>query len=178
MAELCREFGISRKTGLKSAFEEVSMRLESGMRFDQCIGLQDRDALDGRVFDANVLTCHDKPLSAGENIRVGGRAYRYEGDDNLGNSHFTALEPFPEFETVEIAHKDIFIVLEIYPMKNGHFYVWPYVQRGETSGNYTRRAFRFVGEFETREAAVQAGIEAGKKEIADYDYLEVGHARR
>src|SRR5580704_13227663 len=75
MAELCREFGISRKTGLKSAFEEVSMRLESGMRFDQCIGLQDRDALDGRVFDANVLTCHDKPLSAGENIRVGGRAY-------------------------------------------------------------------------------------------------------
>ncbi len=82
------------------------MRLDNGMRFDQCIGLHDRDALDGKVFDVNALTCHDKPLSSRENIRVGGRAYRYDGDDNLGNSHFTALEPFPEFETVEKSYKD------------------------------------------------------------------------
>src|ERR1700730_2460508 len=82
------------------------MRSENGMRFDQCVGLRDRDALDGKVFDANALTCHDKPLSAGENIRVGGRAYRYDGDDSLGNSQFTALEPFPEFETVEKPYKD------------------------------------------------------------------------
>jgi hypothetical protein len=141
------------------------MRLENGMRFDHCIGLQDRDSLDGKIFDANVLTCHDKPLSSGENISVGGRAYRYDGDDNLGNSHFTALEPFPEFEVVERACKDLFIVLEIYPMKNGHFYVWPYVQSGETSGNYTRRAFRFAGEFENLDAAIQAGFEAGQQEI-------------
>ena len=107
------------------------MRLENGMRFDHCIGLRDRDALDGKVFDANVLTCHDKPLNSGENIRAGGRAYRYDGDDSLGNSLFTALEPFPEFETVERLYKDnLFVVLEIYPMKNGHFYIWPYVQSG------------------------------------------------
>jgi hypothetical protein len=141
------------------------MRLENGMRFDDCMGLQDRDSLDGKIFDANVLTCHDKPLSSGENIRVGGRAYRYDGDDNLGNSHFTALEPFPEFDVVEKAYKDLFIVLEIYPMKNGHSYVWPYVQSGETSGNYTRRAFRFPGEFENRDAAIQAGFEAGQQEV-------------
>ena len=141
------------------------MRLENGMRFDHCIGLQDKDSLNGKIFDANVLTCRDKPLSSGENIRVGGRAYRYDGDDNLGNSHFTALEPFPEFEVVERAYKDLFIVLEIYPMKNGRFYVWPYVQSGETSDNFTRRAFRFAGEFETREAAEQAGFEAGQQEI-------------
>jgi hypothetical protein len=144
------------------------MRLENGMRFDNCIGLQDRDALDGEVFDAHMLTCHDKPLSSGENIRVGGRAYRYDGDDNLGNSRFTAQEPFPKFETVERACEDLFIVLEIYPIENGHFYVLPYVQSGETSSNHTRRAFRFAGEFETREAAEQAGFEAGKKEINDY----------
>jgi hypothetical protein len=150
------------------------MRLENGMRFDHCLGLQDRDALDGKLFDANVLTCHDKLLSSGENIRVGGRAYRYDGDDNLGNSHFTPLEPFPEFETVERAHKDLFIVLEIYPMKNGHFYVWPYVQSGETSGSYTRRAFGFAGEFENREAAEQAGFEAGENEIDEYYSLKIG----
>lgn len=141
------------------------MRLDNGMKFDHCVGLQDRDALDGKIFDGNVLTCHDKALSTGESIRVGGRAYRYDGDDNLGNSHFTALEPFPEFETVEKPYKDLFIVLEICPMKNGHFYVWPYVQSGETSGNYTRRAFKFMGEFDTREAAERAGFEAGEKEI-------------
>src|SRR5260370_35632159 len=110
------------------------MRFDNGMRFDPCVGLQDRDSLNGEIFDANVLTCHDRPLSSGENIRVGGRAYRYDGDDNLGNSHFTALEPFPEFEAVEKAYKDLFIVLEIYPMKNRHFYGWPYSQGGETSG--------------------------------------------
>src|ERR1700674_3388967 len=98
------------------------MRLENGMRFDRCIGLQDRDALDGKVFDANVLTCHDNPLSSGENIRVGGRAYLYDGDDSLGNSIFTPLEPFPEFDRVEKPYKDnLFVVLEIYPIKNGHF---------------------------------------------------------
>lgn len=143
------------------------MRRKDGMSFDNCIGLQDRGD-DGKVFDANTLTCHDKPLSAGENIRVGGRAYLYRGDDNLGNSIFVPSEPFPEFETVEKPYKDVFIVLEIYPMKNGHFYVWPYVQSGETSsGTFTRRAFRLVGEFETREAAVQASFEAGEKEIDD-----------
>ena len=47
------------------------MRLENGMRFDRCIGLQDRDGMDGRVFDADVLTCHDRPLSAGDEISVG-----------------------------------------------------------------------------------------------------------
>jgi hypothetical protein len=150
------------------------MRLENGMRFDHCIGLQDRDSLDGKIFDANVLTGHDKPLSSGENIKVGGRAYRYDGDDNLGNSHFTALEPFPEFERIERAYKDLFIVLEIYPMENGHFYVLPYVQSGETSGTYTRRAFGFAGEFDTRDAAEQAGFEAGEEEIDEFSSLRVG----
>ena len=143
------------------------MRLENGMHFDHCIGLQDRNGLDGKVFDANVLSCHDKPLSSGENIRVGNRAYRYEGNDNLGNSIFTALEPFPEFQTIEKPYRDNFlVVLEIYPMKNGHFYVWPYVQDGASSSDhYTRQTFRFTGEFETRDAAIQAGLEAGQKEI-------------
>jgi hypothetical protein len=140
------------------------MRLEKGMRFDHCIGLQDRDSFDGRVFDANVLECHDKPLSPGESVRVGGRAYRYDGDDSLGNSHFTPSEPFPEFETVEKPYKDnLSVVLEVYPMKNGHFYIWPYVQSGATSsGTFTRRLFPFKGEFENREAAIQAGWAAGK----------------
>ena len=60
-------------------------------------------------------------------------------------------------------------------MENGHFYVWPYVQSGATSsGNHTRRHFSFAGEFETREAATQAGFEAGEKEIDDYYSLKVG----
>jgi|SRR5208283_1345793 len=143
------------------------MRLENGMRFDHCIGLQDRDSLDGQVFDADVLICHDKPLSSGESIRVGGRAYRYDGDDNLSNSHFTALEPIPEFETVEKLYKDnLFVVLEIYPMKNGHFYVWPYVQNGATSSDhFTRWGFLFKGEFESRDAAMEAGWAAGKERV-------------
>lgn len=141
------------------------MRLENGIRFNRCLGLQDRDVLDGKIFNANVLVCHDKPLSNGENIRVGDRAYRYEGDDSLGNSIFTALEPFPEFEMVEKSYKDLFIVLEIYPMKNGHFYVRPYVQSDESCGDHTRRGFPFAGDFESREAAVQAGFEAGRREI-------------
>jgi len=142
------------------------MRSENGMRFNGCIGLQDRNALNGSVFDADVLTCHDKPLSSGEGIRVGGRAYRYDGDDSLGNSHFTALEPWPEFELVQKLYRDnLFVVLEVYPMKNGHFYVWPYVQIGATSDHYTREGFRFVGEFETREAAIEAGWAAGKERI-------------
>jgi hypothetical protein len=136
------------------------------MRFDHCVGLQDKDD-SGKVFDANTLTCHDKPLGAGESIRVGGRAYRYNGDDNLGNSIFAALEPFPECETIEKHYKDnLFVVLEIYPMKNGHFYIWPYVQNGASSSdNYTRQVFRFTGEFETREAAIEAGWKAGKEWI-------------
>lgn len=145
--------------------ENVSVRLDNGMRFDRCIGLQDRDVLDGKIFSANALNCHEQPLSTGESIRVGDRAYRYEGDDSLGNSLFIALEPFPEFETVEQAYKELFVVLEVYPMKNGHFYVRPYVQSGETGHDYTRRGFPFAGEFESREAAVQAGFEAGRKEI-------------
>src|SRR5260221_7939067 len=146
---------------------ELPMLLENGMRFDQCVGLQDRDALNGKVFDANVLNCHDRSLSSGESIRVGGRAYRYDGDDSLGNSHFTAQEPFPQFETVEKPYKDnLFVVLEIYPMKNGRFYVWPYVQSGSTtSDHYTREGFQFKGEFETREAAIEAGWMAGKERI-------------
>jgi len=92
------------------------MRSKAGMRFDRCIGLQDRDDA-GMVFDANVLTCHDKPLKSGESIRVAGRAYRYDGDDNLGNSIFIATEPFPQFETIEEPYKDgLFIVLELYPI--------------------------------------------------------------
>jgi hypothetical protein len=143
------------------------MRLENGMRFDQCVGLQDRDALDGKVFDVNGLTCHDKTLSSGESISVGGRAYRYDGDDNLGNSHFTALEPYPEFETVEKPYKEnLFVVLEIYLMKNGHFYIRPYVQTGATSSDhYTRAGFQFKGEFESREAAIEAGWLAGKERM-------------
>ena len=142
------------------------MRSKDGMRFDRCIGLQDRDDA-GRVFEANVLTCHDKRLKRGESIRVACRAYRYDGDDNLGNSIFIATEPFPQFETIEEPYKDgLFIVLELYPMKNGHCYVRPYVQSGSNSSqHYTRRAFSFMGEFETREEAEQAGFEAGKKEI-------------
>lgn len=151
------------------------MRLENGMRFDRCIGLQDRDGLDCKLFDANELSCRDKPLSSGENIRVGDRVYRYEGDDSLGNSIFTPLEPFPKFETVENTYKDLFIVLEVYPMKNDHFYVRPYVQRGETGGDYTRRGFPFAGKFESREAAVQAGLEAGRKEIDTHYVSEPGH---
>ncbi len=143
------------------------MRLENGMRFDRCVGLQDKDGLDGKVFDANVLTCNDKPLSVGENIRVGGRAYRYDGDDGLGNSLFTALEPFPEPEIVEMLCRDnLFVVLEVYPMKNGHSYVRPYVQMGATnSDGYSRQGFQFRGEFENREAAIEAGWEASKERI-------------
>ncbi len=144
------------------------MRQENGMRFDRCIGLQDRDAVSGEVFDANVLTCHDKPLNGGEIIRVGvaGRSYRYDGDDGLGNSIFTPLEPFPEFERVERPYKDnLSVVLEIYPMRNGHFYIWPYVQSGETSGSYSRQHFQFAGEFETREDAIEAGWAAGRERI-------------
>jgi hypothetical protein len=142
------------------------MRLENGMRFDHCVGLKDR-AIDGSVFDANVLTSHDKPLNSGESIRVGGRPYRYDGDDSLGNSLFTALEPFPAFETVERQYKDdIFVVLEIYPMKNGHFYICPYVQSGaRSSDHYTREGFSFRGEFDTREKAIEAGWVAGKERI-------------
>jgi len=151
------------------------MRLENGMRFDHCIGLQDRDGMDGKIFDADMLKCDDKPLGAGESIRVGGRAYRYDDDDNLGNSIFTPLEPFPEFERVEKPYKDLFVVLELYPRKNGHFYVLPYVQSGETSGGtYTRRTFGFAGEYETRETAEHAGFEAGKEEIDEYYSLRIG----
>jgi hypothetical protein len=85
----------------------------------------------------------------------------------LANSRFTALEPFPEPEIVERLYKDnLFVVLEIYSMKNGHFYVWPYVQSGaSSSGNYTRQAFALKGAFETREAAIAAGWAAGTEEI-------------
>lgn len=142
------------------------MRSKDGLRFDHCIGLQDRSD-DGKIFDANVLTCHDKPLSSGESIRVAGRAYRYNGDDNLGNSIFTATEPFPKFETIERPYKDnLFVVLEMYPMRNGHCYVRPYVQSGSTSSDHhTRWAVGFTGEFESREAAEHAGFEAAQKEI-------------
>ena len=141
------------------------MRRKDGMHFDQCIGLQEKSE-DGKVFDANTLDCHDKALSAGEDILVGNRPYRYQGDDNLGNSLFIPLAPFPECETVERPYKGLFVVLEVYLMKNGHFYVWPYIQSGETSsGGYTRQYFQFAGEFETREAAIEAGFAAGKKRI-------------
>ena len=150
------------------------MRLENGMRFDHCIGLQERDGLNGTVFNANVLTCDDKPLNIGDGIRVGGRAYRYDGDNSYGNSVFTPLEPFPQFELVEKPYKDLFIVLEIYPMENGHYCVRPYVQSGESSGTYSRRGFQFAGEFDTREAGEQAGFAAGEKEIDEYYSLKVG----
>jgi hypothetical protein len=141
------------------------MRHKDGTRFDHCIGLQDKGE-DGRIFDANTLDCHDKSLSPGEDILVGNRPYRYRGDDNLGNSIFIPLEPFPECETVECECNGFSTVLEIYRMKNGHFYVWPYVQSGSTdSGSYSRQAFAFKGEFETREAAIEAGLAAGKERI-------------
>jgi hypothetical protein len=143
------------------------MRLENGMKFDNCVGLQDRAADSGVVFDANGFECHDRPLSSGESIDVSGRTYRYVGDDNLGNSIFTALEPWPEFEIVEMHYKEnLFIALEVYLMKNGKFYVWPYVQTGATSSDTrVRQYFRFHGEFETREAAIEAGWAAGKERI-------------
>ena len=144
------------------------MRLENGMRFDHCIGIQDRDDLDGKIFDADALKCHDGSLNAGESIKVGDRAYRYEGDDSFGHSIFTPLEPFPVFEMIEKPYKDLFIVLEIYPMENGHYCVRPYVQSGESSGTYSRRGFQFAGEFDTREAGVEAGWQAGQKEIDDF----------
>jgi len=144
------------------------MRLDNGMRFDHCIGLQDWDALDGRIFDGDTLKCHDGSLNAGESIKVGDRAYRYEGDDSLGHSIFTPLEPFPVFEMIEKPYKDLFIVLEIYPMENGHHCVRPYVQSGESSGAYSRRGFQFAGEFDTREAGIEAGLQAGQKEIDDF----------
>jgi hypothetical protein len=143
------------------------MRLDNGMKFDHCIGMQDRN-INGEICDADVLTCHDKPLSSGECISVRGRAYRYIGDDNLGNSIFKTLEPFPKPETtIEKSYKnDLFVVLEIYSMENGHFYVWPYIQTGSASSDhFTRQGFQFVGEFESREAAIEAGWEAGKKRI-------------
>ena len=71
-----------------------------------------------------------------------------------GGRIFNALGPFPECETIERHYRDnLFVVMEIYPMKNGHFYVSPYVQTGLTSsGTFTRRVFHFGGEFETRES--------------------------
>jgi hypothetical protein len=142
------------------------MRATDGMRFDSCIGLLAKGD-DGKVFDADGLTCYDKPLSPREQILVSGRRYLYLGDDSIGNSIFVPQEPFPEPETIELAYKDnLFVVLEIYAMKNGHFYAWPYVQSGATSSNnYTRQYFRFEGEFETREAAVEAAWVAGKERI-------------
>ncbi len=149
------------------------MRHKGGMRFDHCIGLQDKSE-DGKVFDANTLECHDKPLNAGEDILVGNRPYRYRGDDSPGNSIFIPLAPFPECEIVERGYDALFIVLEIYTMKNGHFYVWPYVQIGSTeSGRYTRQGFQFKGDFETREAAIEAALAAGKQRI-DTLYSGVG----
>jgi len=102
------------------------------------------------------------------------RAYRYEGDDSLGNSIFTALEAFPVPETVERPyHDNLFVVLEIYLMKNGHFYIWPYVQSGATSDDcYTRQSFPFAGEFETRDEAIAAGWAAGK-EVIDSVYCAI-----
>jgi hypothetical protein len=140
------------------------------MLFNNCIGLQDRDALNGEVFDANVLTCMDEPLNAGESIVVGGRVYRYDGDDNLGGSRFTALQPFPEFETVERHFRDnLFVVLEVYRRKNGTFGIWPYVQMGSTSSDsVVREHFGFLGEFTTREAAVEAGWAAGRERIKGF----------
>lgn len=55
------------------------VRLENGMHFDSCIGLQDRDALDGKIFSANVLNCREKPLTPGGSIRVGDRALSLRG---------------------------------------------------------------------------------------------------
>jgi len=143
------------------------MRSQNGMRFDKSVGLQDKSIDDGTIFSADVLMCHDKPLNPGESILVGGRAYRYDGDDNLGNSRFMALEPFPEPEIVERLYRDnFFVVLEIYSMRNGHFYVWPYLQSGSSSsGNYTRQAFPCKGEFDTREDAIAAASEVVKERI-------------
>lgn len=141
------------------------MRREDGMHFDRCLGLQDKGD-DGKIFDANTLDCHDKPLSPGEDILVGNRPYRYRGDDNLGNSIFIPLAPFPDCERVEREYHGLFIALEIYTMKNGHFYVWPYVQSCATeSDSYTRQSFSLKGEFETREAAIEAGLAAGRERI-------------
>jgi len=75
------------------------MRQEDGMRFDRCIGLQYRDAVSGEVFDADVLICHDRPLSVGEGIRVGvgGWVYRYDGDDSAGGHKLCLTFAFCHF---------------------------------------------------------------------------------
>jgi|ERR1700723_1519744 len=146
------------------------MRSEDGMRFDRCIGLQDRDSVNGKIFDANVLDCEDRPLNVGDSIMVCGRAHRYDGDDNLGGSHFTAMEPFPEFETIEKQFKEnLFVVSEVYRMKNGIFGIWTYVQSGETSSdNSTRQRIELTGEFATRETAIEAGWAAGGERISTF----------
>ena len=86
---------------------------------------------------------------------------------SLSGEIFTALEQFPPCEIVEQEYKDnLYVVLEVYRMKNGHFRIWPYVQTGATSSDhYTREAFQFGGEFETRESAIEAGWAAGKERI-------------
>jgi len=138
------------------------MRLENGMRFDRCIGLQDRDGMDGRVFDADVLTCHHRPLSvertsAWEGGRIGTTA------TTASELHLHAAGAVPRFrERRETLQRSLHRAGTL-SKRNGHYYVLPYVQSGETSGAYTRRAFGFAGEYENRKAAEQAGLEAGKQ---------------
>jgi hypothetical protein len=44
----------------------------------------------------------------------------------LSHSTFTALEPWPEFETIEKRYRDnLYIVLELYPRQNGTYLVRP-----------------------------------------------------
>ena len=74
--------------------------LDRGLRL--CSGRHRQKAIAVLCSPAEPITCNDKPLSSGESLRVAGRAYRYNGDDNLGDSFFTAAEPFPKFETMEM----------------------------------------------------------------------------
>lgn len=141
------------------------MRLDNGMRFENCMGLKARDGANGSVFDVDTYVCHDKPLHVGDYLQsFGVGIFQYRGENNIGNSVFVQAGQSSECETVERAYKDRFVVLEVYLMMNGRYKVLPYVQSNATSsGSFVREGFQFAGEFDTAEAAAEAGWAAGKE---------------
>ena len=74
------------------------MRSEDGKRFQNVIGLTDRDLLDGKEFKANVLDC-EKPMAVGDSVEVGGEVFHYHGEDSLGDPCAPFL--FPTFSVAE-----------------------------------------------------------------------------
>jgi hypothetical protein len=65
------------------------MRSDDGKRFENVVGIVDRDAMSGEELTANVLNCN-KSLDVGESIVVGGKVFQYHGEDSCGCSIFTA----------------------------------------------------------------------------------------